>query len=1165
MTKPDSSQPRRRKTWRRVRRIFIILLVIIGCLLLIVQIILLTDIPRNIVVGQLQSRLGLRVQMDDLSIGWSGRTTIEGLSISLPLGDQPLVVAPRIELQHTSLPVLAITQSFTLKNAELREPIFRTTQNAFGRWNVEDLIAQLTAGSAPSTGTSTGQKPITLPRVAVNDATIHVIDQSGHEVLLHPIDLIGTPQGPAAYTFDLAVADKRLTATGQIVTAGQLQHDIRITANDLEPIASQLISQWPEDVSLDARWHGRVVRGRLVGELQLAGLTLDLVGMQPMQLSGPVQIRQEGSSFAIDPRGLVVNVAELDQPAITVAQGEVRIGSNLTITDLELLTSGGVARINGSSDFSGKAIAATARWRDIEFPRQVQQAGTISLKLDEAFSSEPRFVINADSEGVTPDGTWKALLDINAQGTSWKDLVAKIKLPRVSWQSGSRVFFAEDLAARVLFQQNTLSFDSLSLRDTGRVTGEGAYDFNSHAWWIYVDAERAPLAPLYGLPIEFDINAWGDGNLITLQQLYARAENLVIESRGWYTEEWANPFALEVNVYEPNIDNDSADNVLPLQGSIHSYAFINGKLDPAVSLDLKGFLSARDLIIADRPVGDLNVELLGAVDGQRLQFRTTDMDLFGGQWRFAGMFDTSERVDRAIVNVEVQRMPLAELAKTARLDTNVEGTFNGKWQLARDIGSGRFTIDGIFDARDVVLDDPATSGLALGSVSGHTYMTNSRLTIDQVVAKNGDGSARASATVQLDNPRRPANFKIALANWQVDYPEQQASAIVNGEGNFNATLADRKAVGKLLLNSQLSIADRSAGTVAFAADVTPDAIRIRDLKADAFSGTAGGAFEIRLDNPSNSVGNLTFHSIKAEDVVAFVPSLEGLHGAIDGEILLEPQRSNPRALAPLKAVVRVTPQDADWRGISLGIANIDVYLDINRDFTLRRAVAGESSIQLAGGVLRPWMRLSRHPDQRLARQFMFEFEDLQLEQLTLPLRQIEKPVYGKLSGSVLLLDNWRDARRTYAEGNIRLTESDLKNVPGFDQVFSSNNVSNNEPNGRGRLQFRIDDERLELTRMDHFERGLEITGLASIQNIFDMPDSPVEATLVPSARPLRDIDLPFLADIDDITNAFQSTLLTPVLISGTVREPIVRLGAFTDIGDGMRKLLIGESRDKQQR
>src|SRR5438045_2885111 len=91
-------------------RLFTLAIALVIAIIVCLQVILWTDIPRKLVLSKLQQVLGLRVEAPRMSIGWWGNTTLEDVKISLPLAQQSFLDVPRMEVTHTSLPISMLTQ-----------------------------------------------------------------------------------------------------------------------------------------------------------------------------------------------------------------------------------------------------------------------------------------------------------------------------------------------------------------------------------------------------------------------------------------------------------------------------------------------------------------------------------------------------------------------------------------------------------------------------------------------------------------------------------------------------------------------------------------------------------------------------------------------------------------------------------------------------------------------------------------------------------------------------------------------------------------------------------------------------------------------------------------------------------------------------------------------
>jgi hypothetical protein len=118
-------------------------------------------------------------------------------------------------------------------------------------------------------------------------------------------------------------------------------------------------------------------------------------------------------------------------------------------------------------------------------------------------------------------------------------------------------------------------------------------------------------------------------------------------------------------------------------------------------------------------------------------------------------------------------------------------------------------------------------------------------------------------------------------------------------------------------------------------------------------------------------------------------------------------------------------------------------------------------------------------------------------------------------------------------------------------------TAGSQPIGTADVRARLEGANLSVTSARIFNRGVEIRGQLNSTAIWALPDNPISGTAVGSVRPLRDLKLPFLADVDQVLSVLQSNLTT-VRVGGTLRNPKVDSGAFADIGQELRGILIGD-------
>src|SRR5207244_9586800 len=110
-TQPPGEKRRRSRFWRWVMRLLVAAVTLLIVMVVAVQIVLGTDIPRKMIIVQLQRSLGLRVAAEGASVSWMGGTTLRSVKLSLPLADQAIIDVPEMSVRHTILPLLLLGKS----------------------------------------------------------------------------------------------------------------------------------------------------------------------------------------------------------------------------------------------------------------------------------------------------------------------------------------------------------------------------------------------------------------------------------------------------------------------------------------------------------------------------------------------------------------------------------------------------------------------------------------------------------------------------------------------------------------------------------------------------------------------------------------------------------------------------------------------------------------------------------------------------------------------------------------------------------------------------------------------------------------------------------------------------------------------------------------------
>jgi len=258
-------------------RILISLLALVLLLAAAVQVVLWTDLPRNWVLSAIQEKLQLRVSAQRFSTGWSGRTQLAGVVVSLPLEkEQALLQTQELSIEHTSLLGLIFGRPLRVISLEIRKPNLLVRQSPNGRWNIEEvaeLISRTGGGKTAETTPSTTSVP-QLPKLTITDAMIRLIDLRGKQATLSPLAVTASPDGALVWRYD-AVIPSQLHVVGQVAPGGSWQHEATIELSNLREVVRPFIAN-PSPPALSAlehfklagQWSGRI-DGTLTGRLDL--------------------------------------------------------------------------------------------------------------------------------------------------------------------------------------------------------------------------------------------------------------------------------------------------------------------------------------------------------------------------------------------------------------------------------------------------------------------------------------------------------------------------------------------------------------------------------------------------------------------------------------------------------------------------------------------------------------------------------------------------------------------------------------------------------------------------------------------------------------------------------------------------------------------------------
>jgi hypothetical protein len=115
----------------------------------------------------------------------------------------------------------------------------------------------------------------------------------------------------------------------------------------------------------------------------------------------------------------------------------------------------------------------------------------------------------------------------------------------------------------------------------------------------------------------------------------------------------------------------------------------------------------------------------------------------------------------------------------------------------------------------------------------------------------------------------------------------------------------------------------------------------------------------------------------------------------------------------------------------------------------------------------------------------------------------------------------------------------------------------NKPTGSGEIDFTVQNENATITALRYFDKGTEIRINGDINDLLNLPNSPLNLIAVGSLRPLASIQIFGLADFDAAIGAIQHDAFT-IRITGYLNRPKQKEIPFRDVGQEMKNFLFGD-------
>ena len=655
-----------------------LLYIVIGLaslLLLVVvvtQIVLWTDIPRRIVVGQIESQLGLDVEIDSLSTGWFGRTELEGLTARLPLAEKPLLTAPRVTVDHNSLLGLVWSRAFELDGLRVENPTLIAREGGDaegGRWNLQELAELLQARLLKDDQADTG--PPDLPWVDLRGVTVEVERAGRDAVVLQGVTVVGKPVGGVAYEAKAVVPGVGQVTSARLAVGEPWEHTAEFVlepegevlaglgvelpgvgtgdtegAEDSEESADAAADDVvPVPVRVAGSWSGRFIAGVVTGRLEL-----ERAATPWAVASGPVGVRvetREGIRVTVEPTGVVVrevvglstlagggaNAAEggaaeggeIEGGALRVTRGVVTFDADamlLAAEGVRLAGLGGAAAVDGRFDLAALSGTGEARWQGITLPTGFVHGGEASATLGQTVLGGPSINAEVTASLASPAGDWNAAATLDLAGRDWQQIAGDVRLSQLAWRQDDESWSLPETVLDVTYDASAsqLSLTRLRFEDAQgpqMLDGWATLNLARREWDLDAAASAVDL-PMTTLDLtRLEIHASGDARRGVLAPgTQVRLDPFLVEGAG-YVEYGVKgiPLELTVTLKEAPLSVGEAVGVPvvaveALRGEMRLWGLLN---EPDV--DLQGDLLAQGLRVGGQAVGDITLSVLGNARG----------------------------------------------------------------------------------------------------------------------------------------------------------------------------------------------------------------------------------------------------------------------------------------------------------------------------------------------------------------------------------------------------------------------------------------------------------------------------------------------------------------------------------------------------------------------
>lgn len=1137
----------RRKRW--LRRL--IWLLVLGALLvgayIAAEAVRKSDLPRSIAESVASRTLGLRVEIAEVDLVWSGETVVRGITVRLPLEEDTMIEVARVSATHRHVGIIGLLRDPGLRRLELEEVRIVAERDAAGGWNIAEALARVGAALA---GRDAGGGGVPgLPELRAESVLV-VLRDAGRDVGELRVRLTGDPETSVAYAFE--VSEPSLgRARGRIGVGADWAHRVSFELDSLGPLLAYL----PEDLRKEAgavkasgRWAGQIAGGGVRGRLQL-----DRADLGPLRAEGGAVLFACPAGLGLEPRSIRVGAEGIGEAQL--AGGVVRFANGAVMLEKVRARSFGVtADIEGDWRLGREAGEFAIVWSGGQAGPVGAHHGNASVSV--LLSEAGRTVLTGRAESLLDVGpnAVRAAIDFDASGNLPERATAGFTFSRLEvWDADGGVIDLSQLGARVAYEPGLVRLSNLHLPGASLRTAKAEFALDTGAWSIDLGVEdwRAPgLEALDRLTLSAE--ASGRGAAADTWNLSLQSRLAGVLASGSYDPDRPTPLLARTTV-ALRLADEAENGAAPalIAGSVLAELELGGTLNP-VELSGEGTLALADLRLRGEPLEPVTMRGLAEIDGDGVVYTSERFSLLGGEAGIVALIDPDASID---VRVGADGLAFDQLSEAVGVGGKLAGVAG--FELVAKIpegDAGRATLTGEWSARDLRLDP-----IEIANASGRIEADRREARLEDLVLRQGEGHVTGRIVYDLVT-EAGLGVDLEAERWPVRYAEFGAvlDGTLAGVVDILQLTADMRVRG----GARATFQEREIGRGSFDGAVRERTLEFSAAELLTGDGRIGAAGRIPLDDWTQTELRAKIEGLDAVAIARrFAPPeadelLGEVRGLIDGDFSVTPSRG-PGAFGPVLVELQGRLDGGGFREVDFDI------FDIRVSAGPERVVLEHARLGVADGSIEAWGTTTMHGSERFVR-LNATLGTLDLDRIARTADPTMDPVPGRVSGSVVFGGYAQSPHRLFGESTIILEESDLANVGVIAALYNAMNVriGDRQPTGRGVANIRLEGEALEVTRFEFFNRGVDVFASLRLGSVMALGDSPLDGYAGGRVRPLRDLDLPFAATIDSMIASAQAGAVT-VRIGGTLQDRSIRVVPFGDALEGLSGIL-GQDRARQQ-